>query len=178
MNFAAALSLFTNLVLKHLSSLFGCHTDSSIRIYDTVSFSNLPTIILVQLLSQIIYHTYWESFSWNFSNRNGVNLQWIYPVSIFDSNIEEKNLMWLAGLRKNMKSCQFMSEKYSSFQKLKKLLILTAPTSIHIERFSGCVSDWIILNNDWPIQKFDLLTLIWGSLYYIQTLNLCIPRIV
>ena len=56
----------------------------------------------------------------------------------------------------------FMSEKQSSFQKLKKLLILIAPTSIiHIERFIGCISDWSILNNDWPIQKFDL---IWGSL--------------
>ena len=30
---------------------------------------------------------------------------------------------------------QFMSEKQSSFQKLKKLLIRIAPTSIYIERF-------------------------------------------
>ena len=43
---------------------------------------------------------------------------------------------------------QFMSEKQSSFQKLKKLLILTAPTSIYIERFTECISDWSILNND------------------------------
>ena len=43
---------------------------------------------------------------------------------------------------------QFMSEKQSSFQKLKKLLILIVPTSIYIERFTGCVSDWSILNND------------------------------
>ena len=42
---------------------------------------------------------------------------------------------------------QFMSEK-SSFQKLKKLLILITPTSIYIERFTGCVSDWSILNNN------------------------------
>ena len=42
----------------------------------------------------------------------------------------------------------FMSQKQSSFEKLKKLLILIAPTSIYIERFSGCVSDWSILNND------------------------------
>ena len=33
---------------------------------------------------------------------------------------------------------QFMSEKYSSFQKLEKLLILIAPTNIYVERFSGC----------------------------------------
>ena len=43
---------------------------------------------------------------------------------------------------------QFMLQKQSSFQKLKKLLILIAPTSSHIERFNGCVSDWIVLNND------------------------------
>ena len=53
---------------------------------------------------------------------------------------------------------QFMSQKYSSFQKLKKLVILIASTSIHIERFSGYFSDWSVLNNDWPIQRFDLLT--------------------
>ena len=50
---------------------------------------------------------------------------------------------------------QFILEKYSTFQKLKKLLILIAPTSISIERFTGCVSDWSILNNDYAIHKFD-----------------------
>ena len=117
MNFSAALNLFTKLVLKRLGSVFRCHTDSSIQIYNTLSFSNLFTIILVQWLSQIIQNTYWESFSWNFSNWNGVNLQWIYPVSISDSNITEKNLMWLAGLRKNMKSCQIKGSLNSSCQK-------------------------------------------------------------
>ena len=102
---------------KTFSSVFGCHIDSSIRIYDTVSFSNPPTMILMQWLSQVIWRTYWESFSWNFSNWNGVNLQWIYPVSIFDSNITEGNLMWLAGLRKNMKSCQIKGSLNSSYQK-------------------------------------------------------------
>ena len=43
---------------------------------------------------------------------------------------------------------QFMSEKQSSFQKLKKLLILIVPTSIYVERYTGFVSDWSILNND------------------------------
>ena len=43
---------------------------------------------------------------------------------------------------------QLMSEKQSSFQKLKKLLILIAPTSIYIERFTERISDWSILNND------------------------------
>ena len=50
---------------------------------------------------------------------------------------------------------QFISETKSSFQKLKKLLILIAPTSILIERLTGYVSDWSILKDDWPIQKFD-----------------------
>ena len=59
MNFSAGLSLFTNLVLKNLDSVFGCHTDSSIQIYDSdkfqqpdyydfrgVAFSNYITQIL------------------------------------------------------------------------------------------------------------------------------------
>ena len=41
-----------------------------------------------------------------------------------------------------------LSEKSFSFQKLKKLLMLIALTSIHVERFTGCVSDWDIVNND------------------------------
>ena len=35
MNFSAGLSLLTDLVLKNLDPVFGCHTDSLIRIYDT-----------------------------------------------------------------------------------------------------------------------------------------------
>ena len=35
--------------------------------------------------------------------------------------------------------------------------------SIHIQRFTGQVYDWSILN-DWPIQKIELLTPAWGSL--------------
>ena len=58
-----------------------------------------------------------------------------------------------------------ISEKIP-FWKLKKLLILIALTSIH-ERFTECVSDWGILNNDWLIQKNDLLTSIWRSLCHI-----------
>ena len=47
MNVSAGLSLFTNLILKHLGSVFGCYTDSSIRICNTISFSILATMILV-----------------------------------------------------------------------------------------------------------------------------------
>ena len=54
MNFSAGLSLFANLVLKSLGTVFGCHTDLSIRIHNTVSLSNLATMILVQWHSQII----------------------------------------------------------------------------------------------------------------------------
>ena len=35
---------------------------------------------------------------------------------------------------------------------------LIAPTSIHVERFTGCISGWSILNNDWSIQTVSLLT--------------------
>ena len=45
MNFSAGISLFTNLFLKNLCSVFGCHTDSLIQIYSTTSFSNLAAII-------------------------------------------------------------------------------------------------------------------------------------
>ena len=45
MNFSTGLSLFTNLVLKNMDSEFGCQTDSSIRIYNTISFSNLAAMI-------------------------------------------------------------------------------------------------------------------------------------
>ena len=41
----------------------------------------------------------------------------VLPGSISDSNITEKNLMWLAGLRKNMKSCQIKGSLNSSCQK-------------------------------------------------------------
>ena len=38
------------------------------------------------------------------------------------------------------------------------------PTSIHVQRFTGYVFVWSILN-DWPIQKIDLPTSTWGSLW-------------
>ena len=58
---------------------------------------------------------------------------------------------------------------------MKKLLILIAQTSIHIERFSGCVSDWSVLYNDWSIQKVDLLTLIWGAYATVKHLTQAFP---
>ena len=35
MNFSAALSLLTDLVLRNFDPAFGCHTDSLIQIYDS-----------------------------------------------------------------------------------------------------------------------------------------------
>ena len=40
------------------------------------------------------------------------------------------------------------------------------PIGVHVQRFTGYVYDWSILN-DWPIQTIDLLTSIWGSLWNI-----------
>ena len=44
MNFSAGPSLLTNLVRKHLGSVFGCHTNSSVGTYNTISSSNLATM--------------------------------------------------------------------------------------------------------------------------------------
>ena len=55
---------------------------------------------------------------------------------------------------------------------MKKLLILIAPTSIYIERFTGRVSDWGILYNGSGIQKFDIVTLIWGA----YAINKCLTH--
>ena len=45
--------------------------------------------------------------------------------------------------------------KIIQFSEAEEAANTIAPTSIHIKRSTGCVSDWSILNNDWPIQKFD-----------------------
>ena len=106
-----------------------------------------------------------------------MNISWVNRyltliIDVINWVEEEHEIMSYKGFFK-----LFMSEKQSSFQKLKKLLILIAPTSIYIERFTGCVSDWSVLNNDSAIQKFDLLTLIWVSLCYNQMFNPYTPRI-
>ena len=43
-------------------------------------------------------------------------------------------------------------------------------TCIYVERFIGCVRDWNVLNNIWPIQKIDLLISSWRSLSHIVDL--------
>ena len=42
---------------KKLGSVFACHTDSSIQIYNTISFSNLSKILGQWLLQVILTHT-------------------------------------------------------------------------------------------------------------------------
>ena len=56
MNFSTGLSLFTNLVLKNLGSLFGCHTDSSIWTHNTISFSNLAA--MTAMISAVTFSNY------------------------------------------------------------------------------------------------------------------------
>ena len=108
----------------------------------------------------------------------GSMLSKIYPGSISDSNITEKTLMWLAGFRnqniKGLSSNIFLVSKMF-FEKANVRNIIQfseaevatnfdiTPTSFHIQRFTGHVYDWSILNH-WSIQKIDLLTLTSGSL--------------
>ena len=62
---------------------------------------------------------------------------------------------------------QAISEKQSSFHRLKKLQTLIAQTSIN-ERLTGDVRDWSILQLEWLANsKFDVLTLIWSNLRHI-----------
>ena len=112
MNFSAGLSLLTDLVLENLGSVFGCHADSSIQIWDTkFQQPGYHDFSVATFSNYFLTHTLgWETFRWNFSSWNGVNVQRIHP----DSNITEKNLMWLAGLRKNMKSSQIKGSLNSS----------------------------------------------------------------
>ena len=90
--------------------------------------------------------------------------------------ITEKNLMWLAAFRKkNIKS--LLSKIFLVSMLLKrpcqKIVQFSeaevaanfdiTPISVQVQRFTGHIYDWIILN-DWLIQKNDLLTSTWGSL--------------
>ena len=83
MNFSAGLSLLTDLVLKNLGSA------TVIPIYDTKS--QQPDYYDFSAVTFWNNHTYWETFSWNFSNWNGSSVQRIYPGSLSDSNITEKS---------------------------------------------------------------------------------------
>ena len=75
-----------------------------------------------------------------------MNISWVNMTLISDV------ISWVEGEHEIMSDegffKRFMSEKKSSFQRLKKLLTLIAPTGIYIERFTGCVSNWSILKND------------------------------
>ena len=58
MNFSAGLSVLTDLVLKNLGSVFGCHTDSSIRIYHTKfqqpGYYEFSVVTFSKFLTQIL----------------------------------------------------------------------------------------------------------------------------
>ena len=110
-----------------------------------------------------------------------VNISWF---DIWPSYHREKSrvISWVEEEHKIRSSKatfkQAMSEKFSSFQSLKKLLILIAPTSIHVETFAGCDSGWSVLKNEWLNQKDWLTNIDWRSLCHSQILNSCIPRLV
>ena len=57
-----------------------------------------------------------------------------------------------------MKSCQIKGSLFS-FQRLKKILILIVPTSIH-ERSTGDVRDWNVFIETGVTGKFKKLTLL------------------
>ena len=90
-------TLFWKICAQYLSD----HTDSTIPIYLWVrcrklqqpAYYDFSTLIF----SNYIKHRYWETFGWNFSNWDAVNVQWMYLRSTSVSNITEKNLIWLAG---------------------------------------------------------------------------------
>ena len=119
MNFSVGISTFYKPWFKKFvkfAQYLGNHTDLKTQIhlwerhckfqqtgyydFSAETFSNYITHILGNI---------WLDFScWS-----GVNVQWIYPGSVSDS---KKNLMWLAGLKKNMNSCQLKSSLSSSCQ--------------------------------------------------------------
>ena len=117
MNFSAGLSLLTNLVLKHLGSVFECHTDSSLRVYNTISSSNLATMKPLVGISPVGMKLMFSEY---------ILGQYLTLISDVISWVEDKHeIMSFKGFFK-----QFLAEKQSIFQTLKKLLILIAPTSI------------------------------------------------
>ena len=96
----------------------------------------------------------------------------IHPFSISDFNITEKNLMRSAGIRKkNIKGLlpkifliSKMCFKKTHVRKIIQFSVAEVaanfditPTRLHVQRFTGHVHDWCMLN-DWSIQKIDLLT--------------------
>ena len=119
MNFSAGLRS----LCKSCSKKFGLSIWVSILIHwyeytsewNTLSFSNLATMIFCAMTFS--NYTYTGKPFGGISS-NGVNAHLIYFRSISDSNITEKNLMWLVGFRKNMKSCQIKGSLNSSCQKI------------------------------------------------------------
>ena len=100
-------------------------------------------------------HTHWKTFSWNFPNCNGVSVQWIYPGLISDSKIRRKSLIWLAGLRKNMKSCHIkdslnrvLVRKIIQFSEAEEAANTDGSKKLSCWKIYWVC--WSTLNNDWP----------------------------
>ena len=75
--------------------------------YNTASNNNLATMILIHWFSQTVLITHTGKPLVGISPiRMALRFSEIYPRPISDSNITEKNLIWLSGLRKNMTSGQ------------------------------------------------------------------------
>ena len=118
-----------------------------------------------------------------------VNLLHIFRTPFFKNAsawLLLKNLIWLAGLRKNTTSSDegfaiqdfgSINSVYSNRSSQKKnsqfsvaevaANFAISATCIHVERFIGRVRHWSILNNKCPAQRIDLLNLNTGkSLLY------------
>ena len=85
----------------------------------------------------------------------------IHPESISDFNFTKKNLMWLAGFRKeNIKGLS--SKIFFKKAHVRKIIQFSdaevaanfdiTPISTLVQRFTRHDYDWAILN-DWPIQR-------------------------
>ena len=124
-----------------MGSIFGCRNQfngTNISLGTPLSYSNLATMILVCWLSQVLENTYAGKSLVEISPVGMELMFWeIYPESMSDSNITDKNLMWLAGLGKTKNHANkrlfklAMSEKKIQFSEAGEVLISIAPTSIH-----------------------------------------------
>ena len=79
-----------------------------------------------------------------------------------DSNITEKYFMWFADLRKNAKLCQIKSSlnrgyvrRIIQFSESAEAANTDCSNKLHVKKFTACVINWNILNNDLPNQKND-----------------------
>ena len=124
MNFSGGLNSFykpcSTKFVKFAQYLFA-HADLTIWIHFRLQYCKFQQPgyydFSAVTFSNYITHILSEAFSQNFFNCNRVNVHWIYPGLISGCNITEKNILWVAGLRKNIKSCQIKGSSIRSSQK-------------------------------------------------------------